>query len=101
MKEGPGPIRQALARVAEALEPGAQLVVVGGWVRDHLMGRDAGDMDLATALMPEDVMRRAKSAGLKALPTGLQHGTVTVLANSHGFEITTFGAMATTATGGT
>ncbi|MBL0209338.1 MAG: HD domain-containing protein [Holophagaceae bacterium] len=90
MKEGPGPIRQALARVSEALAPGAQVVVVGGWVRDHLLGREAGDMDLATALMPEDVMRRARAAGLKALPTGLQHGTVTVLADGHGFEITTF-----------
>ena len=90
MKEGPGPIQKASTRVSEALAPGAQLVVVGGWVRDHLLGRDAGDMDLATALMPEDVMKRAKAAGLKALPTGLQHGTVTVIANGHGFEITTF-----------
>lgn len=65
-------------------------MVVGGWVRDHLLGRDAGDMDLATALMPEEVMRLVRAAGLKALPTGLQHGTVTVLADGHGFEITTF-----------
>ncbi len=90
MKQGQGPNQKALALVSEALAPGAQLMVVGGWVRDHLLGRVAGDMDLATALMPEDVMRRSKAAGLKALPTGLQHGTVTVIANSHGFEITTF-----------
>lgn len=90
MKKGSGPIQKALARVSDALAPGAQLVVVGGWVRDHLLGHDAGDMDLATALMPEDVMRRAKAAGLKTVPTGLQHGTVTVIANGHGFEITTF-----------
>lgn len=90
MKQGSGPIQKALARVSEALAPGAQLMVVGGWVRDHLLGRDAGDMDLATALMPEEVMRLARAAGLKTVPTGLQHGTVTVLANGHGFEITTF-----------
>ncbi len=90
MKHGPGPIRQALARVSEALAPGAQLVVVGGWVRDHLLGRAAGDMDLATALMPGEVMKRAKAGGLKTVPTGLQHGTVTVVSNGHGFEITTF-----------
>jgi tRNA nucleotidyltransferase/poly(A) polymerase len=66
------------------------LVVVGGWVRDHLLGRDAGDMDLATVLMPDEVMRRARAAGLKAFPTGIQHGTVTVIVHSHGFEITTF-----------
>ena len=93
MKKGPGPIQKALARVSDALAalaPEPQLVVVGGWVRDHLLDRDAGDMDLATALMPEDVMKRAKAAGLKVLPTGLQHGTVTVIADNHGFEITTF-----------
>ncbi len=83
-------MREALQRVAQALGPDAHLMVVGGWVRDHLLGREAGDMDLASALMPEEVMRRAQAAGLKALPTGLQHGTVTVLSEGHGFEITTF-----------
>ncbi len=90
MKHAPGPLKQALARVHEALAPGAQLVVVGGWVRDHLLGRGAGDMDLATGLMPEDVMRRAEAAGMKTVPTGLQHGTVTVISHGHAFEITTF-----------
>ncbi len=90
MNKAQDSIQQALTRVSEALSPEAGLVVVGGWVRDHLLGRDAGDMDLATALMPADVMRRAKAAGLKIVPTGLQHGTVTVIANGHGFEITTF-----------
>ena len=90
MKHSPGTLPPALARVSEALAPGAQLVVVGGWVRDHLLDRDAGDMDLATALMPEAVMKRAKAAGLKTVPTGLQHGTVTVISSGHAFEITTF-----------
>lgn len=90
MKAGQDTLRIALSRVSAALGAGAQVVVVGGWVRDHLLGRDAGDMDLATALMPGEVMKRAKAAGLKALPTGLQHGTVTVIADGHGFEITTF-----------
>ena len=83
-------MNEALKRVVQALGPDAELMVVGGWVRDHLLSRVAGDMDLASALMPEEVMRRAKAAGLKALPTGLQHGTVTVIANSQHFEITTF-----------
>ncbi|MBL0313871.1 MAG: HD domain-containing protein [Holophagaceae bacterium] len=90
MSKSAGPIQQAVDRVSEALAPEAELVVVGGWVRDHLLGRDAGDMDLATALMPEEVMRRAKAAGLKTVPTGLQHGTVTVISKGQGFEITTF-----------
>ncbi len=82
--------RRALARVAGVLGPDSRLALVGGWVRDHLLGREAGDMDLATALMPEEVMRRGRAAGLKALPTGLQHGTVTLLVEGQPFEITTF-----------
>ncbi len=83
-------MKAALRRVADALGADAQLMVVGGWVRDRLLGREAGDMDLASALMPEEVIARANAAGLKPLPTGLQHGTVTVIANGHSFEITTF-----------
>jgi tRNA nucleotidyltransferase/poly(A) polymerase len=80
----------SLAELAAALGPDAQLMAVGGCVRDRLLGRPQGDWDLATALRPETVMARAKAAGLKALPTGLQHGTVTVLVKGHPFEITTF-----------
>lgn len=80
----------SLGKLAAALGPDAQLMAVGGCVRDRLLGRPQGDWDLATALRPEAVMARAKAAGLKALPTGLQHGTVTVLAGGYPFEITTF-----------
>ena len=79
-----------LRKVADALGPDAQLMAVGGCVRDRLLERPQGDWDLATALLPETVMARAKAAGLKALPTGLQHGTVTVIVKGHPFEITTF-----------
>ncbi len=74
----------------EVLEPGAGLMLVGGAVRDRLMGRPEGDWDLATALLPQVVMARARAAGLRVIPTGLQHGTVTVMLEGHPVEITTY-----------
>jgi poly(A) polymerase len=62
---------------------------VGGCVRDALLGRTIGDVDIATPLLPEEVMRRLEAAGIKAVPTGLQHGTVTAVAPPRHFEITT------------
>ena len=79
-----------LARLREVLEPGAGLVLVGGAVRDRLMGMPEGDWDLATALRPHDVMTRARAAGLRVIPTGLQHGTVTVMLDGRPAEITTY-----------
>ncbi|WP_243301570.1 CCA tRNA nucleotidyltransferase [Geothrix oryzisoli] len=79
-----------LLRLQEALGPEAELVVVGGAVRDELLGRPHSDWDLATRLMPRAVMDRARAAGLKAIPTGLQHGTVTVILEERPIEITTF-----------
>jgi len=86
-------VSSSAARVqvlASALGEGASLVLVGGAVRDRLLGRPGGDWDLATALMPDTVMARARKAGLRCIPTGLQHGTVTVLVEGTPFEITTF-----------
>ncbi len=80
---------KGLQRLGEAI--GTQhLWVVGGALRDELLGRPHGDWDLATDLLPESVMDLARAGGLKALPTGLQHGTVTVMADGEAFEITTF-----------
>ena len=75
-----------LAEVWDAL-PEARMV--GGAVRDMLAGRPVADVDLASPLTPEAVMARARAAGLKAVPTGLAHGTVTVLARGRAFEVTT------------
>ena len=63
--------------------------IVGGAVRDALLGRTVSDADLATILLPGDVVRRAEAAGLKTAPTGIAHGTVTVIAVGHPFEVTT------------
>ena len=62
---------------------------VGGAVRNALAGRPVADVDIATDARPEDVMRAAEAAGLKAVPTGLAHGTVTVVAGERPYEITT------------
>ncbi len=68
----------------------APVYFVGGCVRNALLGRAATDLDLSTALRPDAIMARARAAGLKALPTGLDHGTVTVIAGDSAFEVTTF-----------
>jgi poly(A) polymerase/tRNA nucleotidyltransferase (CCA-adding enzyme) len=63
--------------------------VVGGAVRDALAGRDVQDVDLATPDPPEAVIAALRAARLKAVPTGLAHGTVTAVSGHRGFEITT------------
>ncbi|MBL29540.1 MAG: hypothetical protein CMM50_18575 [Rhodospirillaceae bacterium] len=62
---------------------------VGGCVRDAVLGRSAKDVDLATPLPPAEVVRRLEAAGLKAIPTGIAHGTVTALSGDRHYEITT------------
>lgn len=69
---------------------GFQALVVGGCVRNALMGLPVADVDIATDAPPDRVMALADSAGLRAVPTGIAHGTVTVVANGRGFEVTTF-----------
>lgn len=62
---------------------------VGGAVRDHFLNMPVTDIDIATSLTPDIVMARAHAAGLKTIPTGLAHGTVTVLSGPSSFEVTT------------
>ncbi|MBC6982266.1 CCA tRNA nucleotidyltransferase [Caulobacter sp. 17J80-11] len=62
---------------------------VGGCVRNTLMGRPADDVDIATVLTPRQVIAALERAGLRAVPTGVEHGTVTAIADHHPFEITT------------
>ncbi|QMW21479.1 CCA tRNA nucleotidyltransferase [Sandaracinobacteroides saxicola] len=63
--------------------------IVGGAVRDALMDLPLSDVDLATALPPKEVIAHLESAGLKAVPTGLKHGTITAVSAGHPFEVTT------------
>jgi poly(A) polymerase len=80
----------ALNRVMTLLNSdGAEGRVVGGAVRNSLLGEPVGDIDLATTLLPTDVMARATEAGIKAVPTGIDHGTVTLVVDGKPFEVTT------------
>jgi poly(A) polymerase len=82
----------ATRRVMEALTSAggpACARFVGGCVRDALIGRDAGDIDIATTLRPDAVTRALVAAGVKAIPTGIAHGTVTASTNGRVLEITT------------
>lgn len=62
--------------------------IVGGAVRDMLAGGAVADVDFAVPLPPETVMARVRAAGLKVIPTGIAHGTVTVVTQEHSFEVT-------------
>ena len=62
---------------------------VGGCVRDTLLGQSAADIDLATRLAPEEVMKRLRAAAIKVVPTGLAHGTVTAVVGGSPVEVTT------------
>lgn len=68
---------------------GGEARVVGGAVRNSLMGLPVSDMDVATTLLPEAVIEKADKAGIKSVPTGLKHGTVTLVVEGRPFEVTT------------
>ena len=77
-------------RVLDALEAaGGEGRFVGGCVRDALLDRPLSDIDIATPLKPEAVAAALEAAGIKAIPTGLKHGTITAVADHNSFEITT------------
>lgn len=83
--------RPATQALCAALQAGSHRVLfVGGCVRNALLGELVGDLDLATDALPEKVVRLVEAAGFKAIPTGIDHGTVTVLAGGLPHEITTF-----------
>jgi poly(A) polymerase len=77
----------ALKAVVKALDGNAR--IVGGAVRDSLLGLAVADIDLATPLLPDDVTRRLEHAGIKAIPTGIDHGTITAVSSGQSYEITT------------
>jgi poly(A) polymerase len=84
-----GPLAQILAVLDRA---GEEARVVGGAVRNCLLGETHGDVDIATTALPDEVMARARAAGFKPVPTGLDHGTVTVIVDGTPFEVTTLRA---------
>lgn len=83
--------REDLAALVAALDPQAQgnCRWVGGVVRDTVLGIAAKDIDMATTLLPQDVAARLGAAGIKAVPTGIAHGTITAVLAGGSVEITT------------
>ena len=84
----PWTAREDLSRLMAALGPG-NARYVGGAVRDTLLGLAVKDIDVATLLLPAEVMARLEAAGIKAIPTGIEHGTVTAALAQGPVEITT------------
>lgn len=78
----------ALTQVFAALGTGSARLV-GGCVRDGLLGQHVSDIDIACVHPPEETRALAQAAGLKAIPTGIEHGTITVVADGTAFEVTT------------
>ena len=84
LKSGPA------SRVLQILNRnGEEARVVGGAVRNALLDLPIGDVDIATTALPEEVTRRAEAAGIKSVPTGIEHGTVTLVIDGKPFEVTT------------
>ena len=77
------------AVMAALTQGGGAARFVGGAVRNTLLGEIVGDIDIATPLVPDEVMRRLQAARLGVVPTGIEHGTITAVSDGKPFEITT------------
>ncbi|MBA8880574.1 CCA tRNA nucleotidyltransferase [Phyllobacterium myrsinacearum] len=83
----------ALQKLLAALSAnGEGARIVGGAVRNTLLGQAVSDLDIATTCVPDETIHRAEAAGFKTVPTGISHGTVTVIADKRPFEVTTLRA---------
>jgi poly(A) polymerase len=89
LARAPWLIEPRLQAVLAVLNTGGETRVAGGAVRNALMGLPIRDVDLATTLEPRDVIQLARGAGFGVHPTGIEHGTVTVVNRAAGFEVTT------------
>ena len=96
MKRRLDPDRNAWMRAEETravfdalTKDGCTARFVGGAVRNALMGLAVADIDIATPLVPGEVVRRLEAVGIAAHPTGIEHGTITAVANAKPFEVTT------------
>lgn len=82
--------RRGMERLLDALAADdGETRYVGGAVRDDLLDLPVSDVDLATRFEPEEVIRRLEAARIKAVPTGIDHGTVTAVSDGHPYEVTT------------
>jgi poly(A) polymerase len=89
-KQAPWLSSGPLPKLLDALNAeGEETRVVGGAVRNALLQVPVGEIDLATTAVPDEIVRRAKKAGFHPVPTGIEHGTVTVVIDGKPFEVTT------------
>lgn len=85
--------RQGIRRLLKALgAKGGHARFVGGAIRDFLLGEHPVDLDLATDHSPEEVIQRLETAGIKAIPTGIEHGTITAISSGTVVEVTSLRA---------
>ena len=85
--------RPGIKRLLKALDAkGGHARFVGGAVRDFLLGEHPGDLDLATTHRPDEVVRRLEKSGIKAIPTGIDHGTLTAISSGTVVEVTSLRA---------
>jgi poly(A) polymerase len=89
--DAPWLVAASARAVCDAIAAGGhQIFYVGGCVRNALLGVAATDVDMSTSATPEQVIALAQAAGLKPVPTGIEHGTITVVSDGIGYELTTF-----------
>ena len=82
---------EKVVRIAKIMQKyGYRAYAVGGCVRDSVMGRCPSDWDMTTSASPEKIIEIFDSEQIRTIPTGLKHGTVTVLLDGETFELTTF-----------
>ncbi len=89
LAQGDWRLRPGLAALIEALGGPVEARFVGGAVRDGLLGLSVSDVDVATRLLPDEVIAALKSADIKAVPTGIAHGTITAVTAGGPVEVTT------------
>jgi poly(A) polymerase len=90
LKGAPWLEQGSLPRLLDVLDrDGEEARAVGGAVRNAMLGLAVGEIDVATTAVPEEVVRRLGAAGFKAVPTGIEHGTITAVVDKHPFEVTT------------
>ncbi len=82
--------RASRAVICAFSDAGKSAYFVGGCVRNHLLGVAVGDLDISTSALPDETLEIAEGAGLRAIPTGIDHGTVTVISGGIPYEVTTF-----------
>ena len=80
----------ALGLCAALERAGFQALFVGGCVRNAVLGVQASDIDIATDATPDQVQSVSKAAGFRTIPTGIDHGTLTVVIDGDPYEVTTF-----------